>query len=246
MSFTLFGSRSRGHQYDNFVPSGEKTGKPSNFVFPVTARMAPVATSRIRTVLCVAVSRVRRLDADEREELSVRRPRQGRGRRARREGCGEAPGAGRQPLRLASVGRDEPDVDRHRGLGHEEVVVAHLEEVVPLLDLRLVRPLVFGGVRERLSVRAPREVLDAGRRARHLLRLAARHREDEDLGLRFLLRPVEGEEGETIAGGRPARVGDPLPVARQDAPRARRHVDEVELGDPLVLLDVGARHDDGD
>ena len=29
MSFTLFGSRSRGHQYESFVPSGEKTGKPS-------------------------------------------------------------------------------------------------------------------------------------------------------------------------------------------------------------------------
>ena len=51
MSFTLFGSRSRGHQYDSFVPSGEKTGYPSKCVFPVTARIAPDSTSRIRIVL---------------------------------------------------------------------------------------------------------------------------------------------------------------------------------------------------
>ncbi len=50
MSFTLFGSRSRGHQYESFVPSGENTGNPSKCVFPVRARISPEATSSTRTV----------------------------------------------------------------------------------------------------------------------------------------------------------------------------------------------------
>ena len=176
--------------------------------------------------------------------LAVRRPRERRRLIVRRQ----APGARGHAPGSASVRRHHPHVKHRRGGGREVVVVANLEGVVVGLDRLLVRRLVGRDVGDVAPVRAPRELLDAFRGVRDLSRIAAAHREDEELGLRGLARAGLAEEREPVAARRPARRGHVLaPVGQRPRARARgRQRQEHELALPRVVLDVGARDDADD
>ena len=180
-------------------PVGREGGKALELRLPGDGPDRPGRDIEDADRALVVVAGVGRLEPDEREELPVGRPGERRGRRARRECRGKAPRAGRQALRFAPFGGDEPGVNGHRRLADEDVVVPDFEKVVPLLDLGLVRPLVFRRERDGLSVGPKREVLDSRRSVRDLLGFAAAHREDVDLRLRVLLRTSVREERETVA-----------------------------------------------
>ncbi len=87
-------------------------------------------------------------------------------------------------------------------LFHQEIIVADFERIVELFFAGLLGRFIGGRERDHLTVRPPRELLDANSRFSDLNRIAASHGHHEYLRLGVDAR---GQKRQPIARWRPAR-----------------------------------------
>ena len=156
-----------------------------------------------------------------------------------------------QSRRGAAVSGDRPEMARDGRLGDVPGVVVDVEAVVFLVDLFLVRRLIGGEENEGASVGAPSERLDARLRRGKRFRIAAAERDDGQLALaragRFGIVAVRrGDEGQPIAGRRPARRRGAIGVSRHGRLPARGDVDENDPAAALIRVEVLFAHDERD
>ena len=85
------------------------------FIFRSACQRAQLPSGRVQDLdgALIAVARVRCSRLRDGDGFAVRRPGERRGRRARRQRDGHAPGAGSEAVRFAAVGGDDPHMRRH-------------------------------------------------------------------------------------------------------------------------------------
>jgi hypothetical protein len=130
--------------------------------------------------------------------------------------------------------------------GGEEIVVAHLKEVVVLFDLCPIGRFVWRGKGEEGVVRTPGKLLDAQGRSGNLLWCATVYRQHKDLRRGGLFIPSFCKKCQPVAGGRPLRRAQSRKHVSQDALRACSNVHQHKLAVITVLVPIHAGHNDDD